>query len=609
MRRVALLWLLAVGVLFQSSLLVHAYEGDHYTWTYYVALHLGFTKRQAFQIASGAYAIDWDPDTGPMEATAGDVIYGARHPGLTGTSHPQIASIWTQFHAFAETNYVGVGDEVEKARQRQKAALWKLAKAQRNPGPLLHFTQDYYSHFEFDNFHGHAIAGHKPDFISNDLAKARAMTEATVEVLQRFMREVMGKEPKEPDYDRLWEVLDRLAQADPAPNVSDLGNYNPYGGSGSPSLNKSLDVIRKAIWEDEADGRLPRYRYLAPWSSSPVLPSKWYEYEYDAQGRVGNARFPVERPELQLLTEQVEVKPGRDWPGDESFRITLRLSYRLSGLLDLKDGYGNPYLSPLPVIEQHKLSDELWTVASASRRYPREFEVERWNGEFMTEIEIERPKSELEKGTLTWTCVIQPHGFEPQSRQVKIPLPSTTAPTNVVPAILGPPAKQPALTGFRLEFVDIVPNWKPEPKSDGSAYTGFEGAVGDNPKWEWKPAAGGGSITWTGKGPTYSVKFTWTGPGQQIGPNGAKITISVTINPPQPNADLAAGTYVKGEGIELVDKPGNYAEVYKVAKNGQSDGGSLTVDVKPPANAGGEVAIWIGAKFGPALKYRYKVVR
>ena len=43
-----LLLLLIEAVL---PLSVLAYEGDHYVWTYYLALHVGFNRRQAYQIA------------------------------------------------------------------------------------------------------------------------------------------------------------------------------------------------------------------------------------------------------------------------------------------------------------------------------------------------------------------------------------------------------------------------------------------------------------------------------------------------------------------------------------------------------------------------------
>ncbi|MBL8208060.1 MAG: VWA domain-containing protein [Blastocatellia bacterium] len=407
-----MLWLL-LSLLIASALPLQAwaYEGDHYSWTYYLALHVGYTKRQAFQIASGAYAIDWDPDTGPMEATPGDAIYGAGHPGLTGTSHPQIAGIWTKFHAFAETNYVGVGNEVEKARQQQKDILWALARAQRNPGPLVHFTQDYYSHFEFDNVRGHAVLGHKPDFISNDPHyKARSMTKDTITVLQRFLREVLGGTPKEPDYARLWEVLDRVAAADPVPNVLYPGNFNPNGGTGSPSLSRSMGVVNRAIEEDEAAGKLPKFPEI--WFGH-ALPAKWYQYGYDTQGKVNDTLYAVEKARFEPGKEQVEITPINE----NNFRIKLRFTYKLTGLLDLKDGSGSPFLSPLPVYEKHVLSNFVTD--------PKVFRQDRRDGEYTSEIEIQRGRSELEQG-VTWICTIHAYGFEPVTRQVKIPVPADT---------------------------------------------------------------------------------------------------------------------------------------------------------------------------------------
>jgi Mg-chelatase subunit ChlD len=385
-----------------------AYEGDHYVWTYYIALQMGFSRRQAFQIASAAYAIDWDKDTGPMEAKPGDVIYGARYPGPTGNSHPQIASIWANFHAFAEENYVGVGDEVEKARARQKVVLWNLAVAQKNPGPLIHYTQDYFSHFEFDNVRGHAVLGHKPDFIAFDKDyKARSMTKATVEVLRRFMREVLGGQPKEPNWERLWEVLDRIAAADPVPNLLYPGNFNPYGGPGSPSLSASLGVVRAAIAEDETSGLL---KILPEDWGHVVLPSKWYQYEYDATGRVTDPAYAVETPKVELLKAEFATKPI----DNNNFTFALTLAYRLSDFKALKDGDGVPFLTPLPVYERHLLSD--------AKTLPRAFQVERGNGEFTSELEVQRSRVELEQG-VTWTPTIFPSGFDSSFKTVTLPVP------------------------------------------------------------------------------------------------------------------------------------------------------------------------------------------
>lgn len=385
----------------------YAYEGDHYTLTYYLALQMGYTRRQAFQIASAAYAIDWDKDTGPMEAKAGDAIFGANHAGLTGTAHPQIANIWRNFHAFADEALGGDANKIELARQRQKDVLWTLAVAQRNPGPLIHFTQDYFSHFEYDNVRGHAKAGHVPDFISTNKDKARDMMKATAEVLRRFMREVLGGQPKEPNWSRVWDAIDRVAVEDPPPYGANPTNFNPYGGSGSPSLSGSLKAVRAVIAEDEAAHRLA---VLPEDWDQVVLPQKWYQYEYDATGHVTDPNYAVETPKVELLKAEFTTKPI----DDNNFTFALKLTYRLSDFKALKAGDGTSFLTPLPVYERHLLSD--------TPTLPRVFKVERGNGEFSSELEVQRSRTELEKG-VTWTPTIFASGFDSLFKTVTLPVP------------------------------------------------------------------------------------------------------------------------------------------------------------------------------------------
>jgi len=56
-------------------------------------------------------------------------------------------------------------------------------------------------------------------------------------------------------------------------------------------------------------------------------------------------------------------------------------------------------------------------------------------------------------------------------------------------------------------------------------------------------------------------------------------------------------------------KPGQSTRTDVERVLGQSDGGTLTVKVKLPPNAGGVLAVRVGATFGPGFKYRYRVVR
>lgn len=149
---------------------VRAFDVEvHYAWTYYLALQVGYTPRQAFQIASATVGVDGDVDTNPVDnGKLTDPIYGATttvrcppdvcdkerlvqvvpsprswHDWLaigTGTAvppslmaqmaaafarmfilwavHPDsveittgnhVTNLWSRIHAFAETLYVGSG--------------------------------------------------------------------------------------------------------------------------------------------------------------------------------------------------------------------------------------------------------------------------------------------------------------------------------------------------------------------------------------------------------------------------------------------------------------------------------------------------------------------
>ncbi len=404
----ALASLLLVAVLPSNA---WAYEGDHYAWTYYLALHVGFTKRQAYQIADATYAIDWDKDTGPMEATPGDALFGANHTAFIGTKHPQIAMIWSNFHAFKKElgPFVGAGDQIN-IRRRTLDELWALALSERNPGPYVHLLQDSFAHGDYDTVRGHAFAGHLPDFLSYDEEKAKKMTRETINALSEFMRVVVKKGANPPDMARIFAVLGGLMKANPVPSAISPLNFNPYGGSGVPSLSRSLDVINQAVDEDEAAGRLPKFP--ESWFSS-WLPAKWYQYDYDDKGRVNDTLYAIEKPVFEVGTEVLEVTPINE----NNFKIKLRLPYKLTGLLELKDGRGTPFLSPLPVYEKQEMSDFAGN--------PRILRADRRNGDYALEFELQRSRSELQTG-VTWNGTIHPYGFEPITRQIKIPVPADT---------------------------------------------------------------------------------------------------------------------------------------------------------------------------------------
>lgn len=419
-----------------------AYEGDHYAWTYYLALQTGFTKRQALQIASGAYALDWDPDTGPMEASKGDAIFGANHLalGFVGRKNERLARIWTNFHCFVNedlldgcdfeletapgVDYVvpctsAVRAKVEQSRQQQRETWWSLAERERNPGVLLHYIQDYQAHFPYDNLRGHALAGHLPDFLSADPKKAEAATDETLAVLARFMEHLRSKKkvngilptPRKPDRARIKAVLEKLYAANPAPFNPLLFNPGEKPGdwipAADPKLLPSINAIDQAVREDEEAGRF--YDFPKEFPISATLPKKWIEYDYDGSGHIHTGPREVDSLELEWLPEKVEVVPV----DAANVRVKLTLPYRFGGVLPLEAG-GGTFLSPVPVLES-------WTFSDVEEKYQdRPRLEEREDGVYEIVKEIERSRRDYEAGTIVWSVSVQPFGYPPQTKSVPV---------------------------------------------------------------------------------------------------------------------------------------------------------------------------------------------
>lgn len=393
------------------------YEADtHYAWTYYLALQLGYSQRQAYQIASAAYAIDEDRDTSPMEATSGDALYGATHAGLwsLGNTHPQIARIWVRFHAFSEANFP---DQIaEEARTNMKEELWQKARAEGNPGPYIHYIQDYYSHHEFDNVRGHAALGHRPDYLSADPDhKARAATEETVKALERFMREVLKCEPKRADFGRIWRVVDkRMVPANPAPWVTSPSNFatgSLFDRVGRPSLPRAVRAVDEAIEEDSVSGRFGSW----PGSETPTVPVTWIPYDFDASGSCKDPFYRVEKVVLKLGKEQVQFRRT-----GAIYEVTLHLPYEISGVAHLLG------MENVSVIERQELSD--YGAAGVSSE-------NRTNGQFTVTKNIQRTRAQLQSGTLKWTCTVHLFGQEPQTRESIIQLTETESASTYPPKI------------------------------------------------------------------------------------------------------------------------------------------------------------------------------
>jgi hypothetical protein len=222
------LWLpplLAVGFLLGGAGLARAFDDDtHFALTYYLARKLGYTKEEAYKVASADVSVDTNDNTSPLGWTDSDKR--------------------RKFHAFPDS------DLPEGARQAAlqalQDALWDDALKTGNPGAFLHFAQDKISHQDFGNYTGQAwgLNGHRADFLSADQPRARQVTWETVNNLKKFLKEYLGRDAKPLLRKEIDGVLQQLIDANPAPNgLRDRLRRRP-------DLNKALAIIQKALGEE-----------------------------------------------------------------------------------------------------------------------------------------------------------------------------------------------------------------------------------------------------------------------------------------------------------------------------------------------------------------------
>ncbi len=380
------IWIMILGLWSGVQVLTpaHAYEGDHYVWTYYLARHVGYTHRQAFQLASATYAIDFDPNTGPMPEGA-DI---ARI--ISGHSPAEFQRKWTKFHAFASSKIEKMKGDVTKAIKENGEALLESGMQQKNPGPYLHFIQDIYAHAGFNDFRGHLLAGHVPDYISYKPQRAKSMTDETLAALIRIRSTLFNKGTSPLDQARIANVLAALVKADPYPPGYDT-DYSPdkpnlmvgnalWLANTSPGFKNSYPVILRSLQEDYQAGRLEKFPHRSfldrdplliqqvhsSADVAPVLPEKWKQYAFDRDGRgvedgsyaLENLQLHVEEPTVrveiptpELLGEEEHRALVPQWgnPERKARRITIKVAYRLTGVV--------PSLGSLPIVERMELGE------------------------------------------------------------------------------------------------------------------------------------------------------------------------------------------------------------------------------------------------------------
>jgi hypothetical protein len=273
---------------------VLAYDNDtHYCLTYFLARQIGYTPKQAHQIASGAVAVDLSPATEPLQVPK------------TLANDPIASEIRANFHAFADS---AVYDRVEKARlangdseaaaamkateaaratrDARQNALWQQGLQSGNCGVYLHFFQDIYCHGQYWSYLGHPFKGHLPDFMSYDVESARSMVWDVITELSSFMHLRLAREPAKLDsykVDTLFHRLLAVNRPDTADMMIDFAT-SPLEG-GVPNWRVARDEVSKALGETVPD---------------------WIEYPVTAAGTVSSDQWRVEG--YKPLTAPLRIK-------------------------------------------------------------------------------------------------------------------------------------------------------------------------------------------------------------------------------------------------------------------------------------------------------------
>jgi hypothetical protein len=328
-----------------------AYEEDtHYAWTYYLALHAGYTYRQAYQVASATFAIDMDPDTGPMGPHAQERALTSLTSPEEGLPHDTTASLWRTFHCFVPRvqedpslrpagagqrgplniffwsitpgeisvrqdfienplPYIGwasdFGGDVATARGNYYALLHALAEMERNPGPSIHYAQDCYSHHEFTDVRGHFIAGHAPDWLGYKPQRAKPLTDVTLDILSGFRTEVLGEPAVSIDRARIDQVLEQVIAAndvrkfgvDPQTGEIDTATFVAHqwispiraGMAGDGDLDLGLPKLYpvvKVLRKAIKEDIEAGRLPETPGEEDLIPPIGWMQFPFDPDGRV-----------------------------------------------------------------------------------------------------------------------------------------------------------------------------------------------------------------------------------------------------------------------------------------------------------------------------------
>ncbi|MBI3408517.1 MAG: hypothetical protein HY040_09205 [Planctomycetes bacterium] len=302
---------------------VYGYDKEtHYGLTYFLARRVGFTIRQAQQLASADWSVDLDPDTEPVRLPA----------GVNPLSADKSQLVRARFHALPETadelTYALTHGDLSLTQEKHYRdvvntrlnQLWQQALSNGNPGVYLHYLQDSFAHNGYLSMTGHTfdwpltkdpaksfkfLRASELDYLSNDLTAGYAMASATVQALQNFMVQYGKQSAGVGGGDEGWGQLPCHPEQ-VASIVTALGQANPVRTLSEPVWERAKEVLEKNLHED-----VPEVS----------------EFNFDSQGNL--ERAPVNKDYRILKARPVELISGKGWHVGEKDGITQVLFTRV----------------------------------------------------------------------------------------------------------------------------------------------------------------------------------------------------------------------------------------------------------------------------------------
>jgi hypothetical protein len=240
-RRLVLVFVVTSLVITFFAPSVQAYDDDTHFWlTYYLARKVGYTPVQALQIASADVSVDYDHETWPVipmtmhledqrkrfhalpssKETDRCREKARRELGFPEKSVFARAGLSKSEWTLEQRRQIeaGVYRCIKPAMDQEEADRWEEAVTSGNPGVFLHYYQDRFAHRGFESQFGHLRAARIPDYLSSDTAKAKAMAQATIQELRKFMAAYWKDKPlpAAPNWKLIELVLNDFITANPS---------------------------------------------------------------------------------------------------------------------------------------------------------------------------------------------------------------------------------------------------------------------------------------------------------------------------------------------------------------------------------------------------------